>query len=363
MYFKAPVETTSTYKDGTKTTDRSSRAVYVQYFGGVAADKGVAIPSFNFYYRIYAYHPDYASGESIGAYVDQDLIDKDVSLTLHFSKDMPPVAAGMTTATLFGRLLDPSGKAVTGARVYLDGTSQYRVTGSDGAWSFAGLEPGTKANLLVAMTEGDRPTAVKAFWNGATYDSDEMDLPLLANTSYRINLGSAGSSGGTGGFLKYLVYFGIFLLFAFLLVVLLLLAGRRKKRRLAVSPAAPVAYAAPVAPTYVAPVVPVPVAPVAPAYVAPVAPPAVPLPSCAKCGKGLAANANFCKECGTPVLATPVVAPVAAPSPQRACTQCGKPAAPEARFCTGCGASACPSCGRFNRSDAIFCAACGGKAK
>lgn len=73
--------------------------------------------------------------------------------------------------------------------------------------------------------------------------------------------------------------------------------------------------------------------------------------NCVQCGEGLAANAKFCRKCGSQVQAPGLAQ--AARLPEAVASPRGLPATPVAAYAT------CPDCGALCTGHAVFCKQCG----
>lgn len=318
FYYEPPYDYVMTYKNGTTSSESTSPYLGAWIFDSASSYNnpsatGYAIALDGFSYKAYAYAEGYKDGLAMGAYIQQDLIDKDITIKIYMSKDMSPLVAYAKDNAVFGTLTDKGGSPVQGAEIRINGTDFSTHADENGDFSFTGLKlDGKSVGLTVIDPENGEVISGVAELRGKKYALDKIPMDMTGeNGVYRLSL--VQGKGAPKFSAMWIVLIAVLLIGGAGLAIVL---GKKKKKQ-AASYAGPIAAPRPMQNGYYAPQVnPAPApymngTPVINQQYVPYAN-AAPTPNpgpetkpnppfCAYCGAKLTPDTAFCSSCGAKI--------------------------------------------------------------
>lgn len=225
-----------TYKDGTQKneTDSAYLGMYIFDYDDSASGTGYAIHTSSFSYKTYVYADGYKEGLSIGSYIHQDHVDKDLTIKVYLSKDVSPFVAYDKTNAIFGSLMDAQNNPIVGATIKILGTDFKAVTNKDGYFGLTNLKADEKSvKLTIVNPENGEDLPATAVIDGKKYALDDMPINLTGeNGIYQVALVNGMKAGGEpGSNMLLLVALVAGILVVIGVVVGLVVAKKKKNKR------------------------------------------------------------------------------------------------------------------------------------
>ncbi len=225
-----------TYKDGTtkSETDNAYLGMYIfdYSYNDSSAGTGYAIHSSSFTYKTYVYADGYKEGLSIGSYIHQDHVDKDVAIKVYLSKDVSPFVAYDKTNALFGALVDTDSNPIAGATIKIQNTDYKAVTNKDGYFGLTNLKLSDKEiKLTIISPENGEEIAAAAIIDGKKYALDNIPVDLTGEDGiYQIELVKGMSAAGSGFEISTLMLILIAVVVVIMIVVIVVIIAAKKKK-------------------------------------------------------------------------------------------------------------------------------------